>query len=427
MNDAPASLRESRPPAVELRSVSKHFGSTRAVNDVSFRIPEGSIFGLIGPNGAGKTTTFSMMAGYLTPTSGDLFVLDHRPEAAAVLKGKLGVLPQDALLPPGEEVGEFLVYLARLQGIDPAQAEKSAREVLAEVDGATWWNTRCKALSHGMAKRVGIAQAFLGDPRVVLLDEPTAGLDPRVAYQIRQLIKARKGRCTVVVSSHNLRELEEVCDHAAILDRGQLVVAGTMAELTASAEEVRFELARGPVPEEEIRTIAGVKTVAFEPARRELIVTFERGDADAEEMIRRVLLVLLDKQARISGVSKGRGLEQRVMELTLRVGGVVRYLATAEENDLRLVRCEAGSSLSLAVCSGRRGWWLARRGPPATMTAPRSASGSSARRACSAVGSPAREGQITHLPARLFCIVSWCWRGRRRQSWCGARFSATLR
>jgi ABC-type multidrug transport system ATPase subunit len=167
-----------------------------------------------------------------------------------------------------------------------------------------------------MAKRVGIAQAFLGDPRVVLLDEPTAGLDPRVAYQIRQLIKTRKGRCTVVVSSHNLQELEEVCDHAAILDRGQLVVAGTMAELTASAEEVRFELARGPVPEEEIRTISGVKTVAFEPARRELIVTFERGDADAEEMIRRVLLVLLDKQARISGVSKGRGLEQRVMELT---------------------------------------------------------------------------------------------------------------
>jgi ABC-type multidrug transport system ATPase subunit len=305
-----------RPPAVELRSVSKHFGATRAVSDVSLRIPEGSVFGLIGPNGAGKTTTFSMMAGYLTPTSGDVFVLDHRPEAVDVLKGKLGVLPQDALLPAGEKVGEFLLYLARLQGIAADQAEKAARAVLAEVEGESWWTTRCKALSHGMAKRVGIAQAFLGDPRVVLLDEPTAGLDPRVAYQIRQLIKGRKGRCTLVVSSHNLQELEEVCDHAAILDRGQLVVAGTMTELTASAEEVRFELARGPVPEDEVRAVEAVKTVAFDKQTRELTVTFDRAQADAEEMIRRVLVVLLKSEARISGVSKGRGLEQRVMELT---------------------------------------------------------------------------------------------------------------
>lgn len=305
-----------RPSAIDLRSISKHFGDVRAVNDISFQIPEGSVFGLIGPNGAGKTTTFSMMAGYLTPTRGDIFVLDHRPEATDMLKGKLGVLPQDALLPPGEEVGEFLVYLARLQGIDTTSAEKTARDVLAEVDGAAWWSMKCRALSHGMAKRVGIAQAFLGDPRVVLLDEPTAGLDPRVAYQIRQLIKARKGRCTLVISSHNLQELEEVCDHAAILDRGQLVVSGTMTELTASAEEVRFELAHGPIPEEEIRALPQVKTVTFDKKSHELIVTFDRTQVDAEEMIRQGILILLEKQAKISGISKGRGLEQRVMELT---------------------------------------------------------------------------------------------------------------
>jgi ABC-type multidrug transport system ATPase subunit len=167
-----------------------------------------------------------------------------------------------------------------------------------------------------MAKRVGIAQAFLGDPRVVLLDEPTAGLDPRVAYQIRQIIKARRGRCTLVVSSHNLQELEEICDHAAILDHGQLVLAGTMAELTSSADEVHFTLGKGPVPEAEVRAIPGVKAAAFDKKSRELAVTFDRSAADAEEMIRRVLVVLLAQEARISGVSKGRGLEQRVMELT---------------------------------------------------------------------------------------------------------------
>jgi len=279
---------DSKPAAVDLRSISKHFCATRAVHDVSFSIPEGGDFVILGP----------------------------RPDAVHALKGQVGVLPQDALLPPGETVGDFMMYLARLQGIEAGAAEKACRDMLAEVDGASWWATKCKALSHGMAKRVGIAQAFLGEPRVVLLDEPTAGLDPRVAYQIRQIIKARRGRCTLVVSSHNLQELEEICDRAAILDRGQLVLAGTMAELTASAEEVRFELSRGPTPEEEVRAIEGVKTASFDKASRQLTVTFDRSTADAEEMIRRVLVVLLEKQARISGISKGRGLEQRVMELT---------------------------------------------------------------------------------------------------------------
>ncbi len=302
------------PAAIELRQVSKQFGQKRAVDGVSLRIPTGSVSGLIGPNGAGKTTTFSMMAGYLEPTHGDVFVLDHRAGATESLKGKLGVLPQDALLPPSERVGDFLVYLARLQGI--TRPVEAVREVLAEVEGSDWWGVPCRTLSHGMAKRVGIAQAFLGSPAVVLLDEPTAGLDPKVAHQIRQIIRARRGSCTLVVSSHNLHELEELCDHAAILDRGQLVASGSMAELTASAEEVRFHLARGPVPEDAVRTIAGVKTVAFDTERRELVVTFDRAGADAEEMIGRILPVLLGAQSRISGVSKGRGLEQRVMELT---------------------------------------------------------------------------------------------------------------
>jgi ABC-2 type transport system ATP-binding protein len=309
-------VRADAPAAIELRAVVKKFGNVTAVNDVSFTVPDGSVFGLIGPNGAGKTTTFSMLAGYLKPTSGELYVLDHTPDAVSALKGRLGVLPQDALLPMNEKVGEFLLYLARLQGLDPGAAARAVEEVLAEVDGSAWKQMKCSSLSHGMAKRVGIAQAFLGTPRVVLLDEPTAGLDPKVAYQVRQVIKARRGRCTLVVSSHNLQELEEICDHAAILDRGQLVVSGSMAELTASAEEVRFELARGPVPEEAVRAVPGVKTVAFEKTTRELTVTFDRAAGDAEEMIGRVLLVLLDKKARISGVSKGRGLEQRVMELT---------------------------------------------------------------------------------------------------------------
>jgi ABC-2 type transport system ATP-binding protein len=309
-------IKRDGPPAIDLKGVVKRFGSVAAVNDVTFEVPDGSVFGLIGPNGAGKTTTFSMLAGYLAPTSGEVYVLDRSPDAVDALKGKVGVLPQDALLPANEKVGDFLVYLGRLQGLSAPDARRAAESVLAEVEGRDWWNTRCGALSHGMAKRVGLAQALLGDPKVVLLDEPTAGLDPRIAYGVRQLVKSRKGRCTLVISSHNLQELEEICDHAAILDHGQLVAHGSMAELTAASSEIRIELGRGPVPVEAVRAIEGVKTASWDKASREISITFERSQLDGEEMIRRATYVLYQHQARISGISKGRGLEQRVMELT---------------------------------------------------------------------------------------------------------------
>jgi ABC-type multidrug transport system ATPase subunit len=304
------------PPAIDLKGVTKRFGATVAVNDVSFSVPNGSVFGLIGPNGAGKTTTFSMLAGYLKPTDGEMYLLDRTPDAVGELKGKVGVLPQDALLPANETIGSFLFYLARLQGMRPDEARRSAEHALAEVGGSGWWATRCGALSHGMAKRIGLAATFLGNPEVVLLDEPTAGLDPRVAYEVRQLVRARKGRCTLVISSHNLQELEDLCDHAAILDRGSLVYAGSMSQLTAQSSEVRFELGQGPVPEEQVRVIPGVKSVAWHKQERELVVTFDREACDPEEMIRRGVGVLYQHGARISGISKGRGLEQRVMELT---------------------------------------------------------------------------------------------------------------
>jgi ABC-2 type transport system ATP-binding protein len=123
-----------------------------------------------------------------------------------------------------------------------------------------------------MAKRVQLAQALIGDPEVVLLDEPTAGLDPRVAYEVRQLIKSRKGRCTLIVSSHNLQELEEICDGAAILDRGRVVASGSMSELTASSEEIRIKLSPGPSPIPLIRDLPMVKRVEWDDERRELVV-----------------------------------------------------------------------------------------------------------------------------------------------------------
>jgi len=342
-SDAPASRKkaaregvktDSSEAAIRLSGVTKSFGLKNAVDNLTLVINTGSVFGLIGPNGAGKTTTFSMMAGYLKPSQGSLEVLGFAPSQVDQLRGKLGVLPQDALLPANDKVGEFLVDMARLQGIRADDATRRARDVLQEVDGATWWATRCGALSHGMAKRVQLAQAILGDPQVVLLDEPTAGLDPRIAHEVREIIKSRKGRCTLVVSSHNLAELEEVCDGAAILDRGRLMASGTMADLTAATEQVRFRIpppSRGEAvslsptdanapsaPMVAIRELPMVTLAEYDDERGELIVHFDRTkpEVDAEQVIGAVLWILLQQKVRISGVSKGRGLEQRVMDLT---------------------------------------------------------------------------------------------------------------
>lgn len=310
--------------AVRLRQVTKRFGPKTAVDGVSFTVRKGSVFGLIGPNGAGKTTTFSMMAGYLHPTAGSLEILGFAPSAVDALRARLGVLPQDALLPPNDRVGDLIIHMARLQDIPDAKAREMAKQALAEVEGADWWTQRCGALSHGMAKRVALAQAFLGSPDVVLLDEPTAGLDPRVAYEMRQLVKAKRGRSTIVISSHNLQELEEICDAAAILDRGRVVAQGTMAELTAANEEIRVKLKagtrRGSQPGQvnvaKVQELEMVRTVDYDEDTCELLVSFERSKADAETVIGHVLWLLLHAEVRVSGVTKGRGLEQRVMDLT---------------------------------------------------------------------------------------------------------------
>jgi ABC-2 type transport system ATP-binding protein len=315
-------------PAIRVAGLTKRFGAKTAVDGVTLTIGAGSVYGLIGPNGAGKTTTFSMLAGYLRPSEGTVAVLGFAPTAVDVLRSRVGVLPQDAILPASDRVGEFLLHMARLQDLPRDKALEAARGALADVDGAAWWEQRCGSLSHGMAKRVALAQAFLGAPDLVLLDEPTAGLDPRVAWEMRQLIRAKKGarggQCTIVISSHNLQELEEICDGAAILDRGRLVASGSMAELTAANEEVHFQVGAGTrrgtdpgqIPLSPIRDLTTVASVDFDDEGLELVVSFKRQEADAEMVIGQVLTILLHNQVRISGVTKGRGLEQRVMDLT---------------------------------------------------------------------------------------------------------------
>jgi ABC-2 type transport system ATP-binding protein len=299
--------------AIELTGVSKHFGLKIAVNNVGFVVHEGSCYGLIGPNGAGKTTTFSMMCGFLYPTSGNIKVMGVEPTAPGALKGKVGVLPQDAVLPPSWPVGGLLTYLARLSGLNAPENE--ARTALERVGLPETWGVACGALSHGMAKRVSMAQALMGSPPVILLDEPTAGLDPKIAAQVRSIIRELKGKSTVVVSSHNLNELEELCDATAILDKGQLVTAGSMAEMTGQAAEFRVQIAQGKVDLDKVRGISGVSQATLD-AQNVLVVLFDGKTASAEVVISATLQAVLSGGALVTQVWRGKKLEEKVLQLT---------------------------------------------------------------------------------------------------------------
>ncbi|WNG37852.1 ABC transporter ATP-binding protein [Archangium minus] len=301
-------------PAIDLVNVTRRFGAKSAVDGVSLTVQRGQVYGLIGPNGAGKTTTFSMMCGYLRPSGGTLRVMGVNPWVDGALKGKLGVLPQDAVLPGGWKVGPLLTYWARLSGLD--RPEQEARGSLEKVGLMEAWGVDTHALSHGMAKRAALAQALMGKPPLVLLDEPTAGLDPRIANQVRQVIRElRDQHTTVVVSSHNLQELEQLCDAAAILDRGRLAQAGTMAELTSQTAEFRVQVASGTVIIPELHALPGVTSARME-GETLLHVRFDGQNHKPEEVISRVVGHLLQTGVLILGVSRGHRLEERVLQLT---------------------------------------------------------------------------------------------------------------
>lgn len=200
------------------QGLSKNYGAKQAVSQVSFDVHKGEPIALVGENGAGKTTLISMMCGFISPTSGKMIYANN----SAGMPITLGALPQDAVLDSGFSIQTQLNYLARLQGFNRIDANKEVDKVLELVDLSDSEKEKPDTLSHGMSKRISIAQALIGSPDVILLDEPTAGLDPKNSLKIRDCIQRLKNDVTFVISSHNLTELERVCGHVLYLEQGKL-------------------------------------------------------------------------------------------------------------------------------------------------------------------------------------------------------------
>lgn len=217
---------------ITVNRLTKQYGSRAAVSDLNFSLEPGKIYGLLGPNGAGKSTTLNMITGCLAPTEGTVTIdgLDIYQNAKAA-KAKLGYLPEIPPLYPEMTVGEYLLFVAEAKKIPQKQRSAALESVMTRTDIADVQSRLIKQLSKGYRQRIGIAQALLGDPEVVILDEPSVGLDPKQMMEIREMIAALKGSHTVILSSHILSEVQAVCDRVLIINQGKLIAQGTPEEL----------------------------------------------------------------------------------------------------------------------------------------------------------------------------------------------------
>lgn len=225
-------------PAVEAVGLQKRYGSHLAVAGVDFAVRQGEIVGFLGPNGAGKTTTMKMLTGLLRPSAGRAAILGHDIQREPVAaKACFGYVPDTPNLYGKLRGREFLRFMARLYRVPPAQAEKRATELLQLFSLADAAGDLIEGYSHGMQQKLALSGALIHDPRVLFLDEPTVGLDPRSARLIKEvLVQLRHRGVAVFLSTHILEIAERLCDRLVIVDKGQVVVAGTMAELRERAE-----------------------------------------------------------------------------------------------------------------------------------------------------------------------------------------------
>ena len=298
---------------IEVQHLTKRYGRVTAVDDVSFRVERGEILGFLGPNGAGKTTTMRILTGYIPATEGKAIVagfdvFDQPIEA----KRRTGYLPETPPLYPDMSVAEYLNFVASIKGVPANEKRQRIQQVMVKTRIDDVANRLCSKLSKGYRQRVGLAQSIIHNPDVLILDEPTAGLDPKQIIETRQLIKGLAGDHTIILSTHILPEVSQTCQRVVIINKGRVVAVDTPDNLTArlrGSETMYIQVdANGLDASGALRRVPGVTRV-IESDRREPAVGYEV-ESERGHDVRREL-------ARIV-VSSGWGLlELRPMRMSL--------------------------------------------------------------------------------------------------------------
>jgi ABC-2 type transport system ATP-binding protein len=251
---------------IEVEHLVKSYGQARAVNDISFKVEKGEILGFLGPNGAGKTTTMRILTGYLPATGGTARIAGFDVfEQSMDVRKRIGYLPEVPPLYPDMTVSAYLTFVAQIKGVPTAEIPNRVAEAMKMATVAERKDEFIKRLSRGFKQRVGIAQAIVHNPDVIILDEPTVGLDPNQIKEVRGLIKSLAGQHTIILSTHILPEVEMTCDRVVIINKGRIAAVDTTQNLTTQlkgGERVRLQV-RGSAESlrDSIASIAGVRSV----------------------------------------------------------------------------------------------------------------------------------------------------------------------
>ncbi len=233
-----------------LSNLKKHYATQKAVDDISFSIAQGSIFGLLGPNGAGKTTLLRMITGIFYPDSGDI-QFDGRTFDPLNDIINIGYMPEERGLYKKMKIGEQALYLARLKGLSKAEAMEKIKFWFKRLEMETWWNKKVEDLSKGMSQKLQFVITVLHEPKLIILDEPFSGLDPVNANLIKEEIYglAQRGS-TVIFSTHRMEQVEEICDHIVLVNLGKKILDGTVAEVKQQFKENKFSIKLSELPGE---------------------------------------------------------------------------------------------------------------------------------------------------------------------------------
>lgn len=305
--------------ALEMRNIVKRFRRRVALNGLDLEVPAGSVFGLVGSNGAGKTTAMAVCTGLLRPDGGTVNIFGEGHFNAAKHGGKVSLLPQDSRLPLHARVEDLLAFYGRLQGLPNDALHRSIDGVLEWVHLIDRRTSPIRTLSHGMARRVTIAQAFLGEPELVFLDEPLSGLDPREVARIRPLLAQKRGKQTIIISSHNLHEIEALCDHVAFIEAGRRVRQDTIGAMTRRSHAVTYRV--GPCAPSASRLNNLIPEARREVSAdgREITAIFPETSGNLAEFNARVLPVFISEQIPIEEIQRGSDLETEYLAATAHV------------------------------------------------------------------------------------------------------------
>ena len=229
---------ENQSMAVDVKALDKQFGSIHAVRDVSFSVKHGEVLGFLGPNGAGKSTTMKMISGFLEPTAGTVIVNGNDVTTHPIeVKSCIGYLPEGAPSYGEMTVLSFLRFIAEIRGFEGSEAQKRIDEVVKKINLEAVLDQTIETLSKGFKRRVGMAQTIIHDPDVLIMDEPTDGLDPNQKHEVRSLIKEMAEKKAIIISTHILEEVDAICTRAIIIAAGQILFDGTPTELRGRSEK----------------------------------------------------------------------------------------------------------------------------------------------------------------------------------------------